>query len=98
MRPVARIGDKESPHCSAPSRMEGSFNVFANGIPVSRLGDSNTPHTRPCPPHPCCGHVHKLVTGSATVFANGIPLGRVGDKTGCRTVVVQGSPNVFAGG
>lgn len=41
---VSRIGDEDQTHCSVPIRIEGSNNVFCNGIPVSRQGDLNSIH------------------------------------------------------
>jgi len=97
MPAVARKGDREATHCSGPKR-KGSFrSVFANGIPMSGLGHKNTPHLLPCScPVCCCVHTAPLKRGSPNVLAEGIPIGRVGDPT-C-TVVIQGSPNVFANG
>ena len=96
---VCRIGDKDLVHCSVPSRLGGSTNVFVNGIGVSRQGDSNTPHLKPPfpPPVPCPTHAAGIAVGSTKVFVNGKGCGRVGDSiTGC-TAVATGSPNVFAG-
>ena len=107
---VCRIGDKEMMECSGiPKRLQGSNNVFVNGIGVSRQYDINTPHLGlphlPPPPagsgpHPSCtfrqDHIAK---GSSTVFVNGVGCGRIGDKiSGFGTSVSEGSQNVFAGG
>ena len=92
--PATRIGDADVPHCSGMVRMEGSPDVFVNGIPWSRLTDHNTPHLKFCVPD-CCIHTFPIVSGSKTVFINGLEAGRVGDPT-C-TSVAEGSPNVFCG-
>ena len=96
--------------CSGiPVRAEGSRNVFANGIPISREGDLNSQHfglphlfaPSGNPLHPACTtHTSPLLKGSRTVFINNRPCGRVGDPIAppCNTSVVEGSPNVFAGG
>jgi uncharacterized Zn-binding protein involved in type VI secretion len=93
MPAVARLGDKEATHCSAPARMGHVRSVFANGIPLSCAGHLNAPHQKPSG-RGCSNHQAPLLGGSPSVFAEGQKLGRVGDKT-C-TVVIQGSPNVFA--
>ena len=104
MPPVTRIGDNDVTHCTTPKRMEGSPNVYANGIPISRQGDRNTVHKGPPhrgPAHPNCTPCqHPISKGSSTVFVNNKGCGRIGDDVGggsC-TAVAQGSPNVFAGG
>lgn len=89
---VARIGDRDNTHCSIPYRLEGSNNVFVNGIAVSRQGDLNTIHQN-CNDNDV--HQAPITTGSLSVFVNGLGLGSVGDEiTGC-TSVREGSPNVF---
>lgn len=96
MPKVARLGDTCTGHGCWPSRpnVQGSPDVFANGIPVHRQDDAWAPHT--CPPIPET-HASRLAMGSFTVFVNGKPLGRVGDPVACGGVVAAGSPNVFAG-
>ena len=96
---VCRIGDKDLVHCSVPSRLGGSINVFVNGIGVSRQGDSNTPHLKPPfpPPIPCPTHAAGIAVGSTKVFANGKGVGRIGDSIAGCTAVATGSGNVFAG-
>lgn len=47
MPAVTRIGDADVVHCSRPNRLQGSDNVFVNGIGVSRQGDNNTVHVLP---------------------------------------------------
>ena len=93
MPAVTRKGDFGSGHgCFAPRpSIEGSSNVFVNGISVHRQGDAWDTH--------CCGpacHDGKLAAGSPTVFANGKALGRIGDPIDCGSTVAEGSTNVFA--
>ena len=96
---VCRIGDKDLVHCSVPSRLGGSSNVFVNGIGISRQGDSNTSHKLPPfpPPDPCPFHAKGIASGSLTVKVNGKGCGRVGDSIAGCTAVATGSTNVFAG-
>ena len=92
---VCVIGDLDLVHCSVPSRLGGSTNVFVNNIGVSRQGDLNTSHL--LPGTPCPSHAQPIAVGSTKVFVNGKGCGRVGDSiTGC-TSVAAGSSNVFAG-
>ena len=93
---VCVIGDKDLVHCSVPSRLGGSTNVFVNGIGVSRQGDLNTGHL--LPGAPCPSHAAPITTGSTTVFINGKGCGRIGDGITACTSVAEGSSNVFAGG
>ena len=92
---VCRIGDKDLVHCSVPSRLGGSTNVFVNGIGVSRQGDLNTSHL--LPGVPCPSHAQPIAVGSTKVFVNGKGCGRVGDSISGCTAVATGSSNVFAG-
>jgi uncharacterized Zn-binding protein involved in type VI secretion len=73
------------------------FTVFSNGIknPILRLGDRCAPHT--IKKIVCVDHPANINQGSSTVFAEGIPVARVGDSTD-RAAMIQGAPNVFAGG
>lgn len=97
MSSVTRRGDLSTPHGCFPSRpsVEGSPDVFVNGLPIHRVTDLWAPHT--------CQTTHSgiLVGGSSVVYANGLQVGRVGDPIGprpeCFSHVVQGSDNVFAG-
>ena len=96
---VCRIGDVDIVHCSVPSRLGGSTNVFVNGRGISRQGDINTIHKLPPfpPPNPCPVHAAGIAVGSSTVKVNGRGCGRIFDsKAGC-TAVASGSSNVFAG-
>ena len=36
--------DDDVVHCSTPSRLDKSPNVFVNGTGISRQGDNNHPH------------------------------------------------------
>ncbi|KAF0113227.1 MAG: PAAR repeat-containing protein [Rhodospirillaceae bacterium] len=94
MPAVTRVGDVCSGHGCWPSRpsVEGSPNVFINGLPVVRQGDAFAPHT--CPDIPET-HGGVLAGGSPTVFVNGRPVGRIGDAVSCGGAVAAGSPNVF---
>lgn len=91
MPSVCRIGDICNGHPNVPPRpcIEGSPNVFANGLAVHRQGDAWDIHGN---------HGGVLSSGSSTVFVNGKELGRVGDPISCGTTVATGSPDVFAGG
>ena len=94
---VCVIGDKDLVHCSVPSRLGGSTNVFVNGIGVSRQGDVNTTHLLPPNIPPCPAHAAGIASGSSTVKVNGKGCGRVGDSISGCTSVAAGSSNVFAG-
>jgi uncharacterized Zn-binding protein involved in type VI secretion len=92
--PVSRIGDNCSGHSSFVPRpiVEGSGDVFVNGIPCARVGDALAPHgsSSPSPPHG-----GSISSGSATVFVNGQPMARISSAVDCGSVIVQGSGNVF---
>ena len=92
---VCVIGDLDLVHCSVPSRLGGSTNVFVNGTGVSRQGDLNTSHL--LPGVPCPAHAAPIASGSSTVKVNGKGCGRVGDGISACTSVAAGSSNVFAG-
>ena len=96
MPAVTRIGDADVVHCSRPNRLQGSDNVFVNGIGVSRQGDNNTVHV--LPGLPCPSHSRPIAVGSTTVFVNNKGAGRIGDAISGCTSVAAGSPDVFAGG
>lgn len=97
---AARLGDICTGHECWPSRpnVEGSPNVFVNGIPLHRQDDGWIVHccTHPGVPHGCHGSV--LASGSSTVYANGKQAGRIGDPVACGGTVATGSENVFIGG
>lgn len=93
--PATRLGDSCTGHGCFPPRpsVSGSPTVFVNGIPWHRVGDAWAVH--------CCGlscHAAVLAAGSSTVFVNKIPAGRIADPVACGSVVMTGSPNVYAGG
>jgi uncharacterized Zn-binding protein involved in type VI secretion len=96
MPEVTRLGDSCTGHgCWPPrSNVEGSPDVFVNGIPVHRQGDGWAEHTCPLIPET---HGSLLAAGSSTVFANGKQIGRIGDPVACGSFVASGSPDVFAG-
>ena len=96
---VARKKDICTGHGCWPSRssIEGSPDVFVNGIPWHRQGDAYVSHCCTCPgmPHGC--HSSVLAAGSPTVFVNGKQAGRVGNPVACGGSVATGSSNVFCG-
>lgn len=97
MPSVSRIGDSMA---CGDVIVQGSNNVFINGMPVGRIGDGTSGHASWVP--------NAMSEGSSTVFANGIGVCRVGDKhighaspspgPFHRTPLVIGSPNVKANG
>lgn len=72
--------------------IEGSPNVFINGIPANRQGDLWAPH--------CAAGCHpgSSSKGSSTVKVNGKDAMRQGDSIDCGSFSAQGSINVFIGG
>lgn len=96
MPAITRLGDSCTGHGAWPARqnIQGSPDVFINGIPAHRVGDSWATH---CNPVMSC-HVSVLAAGSGSVFVNGKALGRIGDPVACGSSVATGSGNVFAGG
>ena len=96
MTACARLGDSTS---CGDVIVEGSGNVFCNGLPVSSVGDGTSGHASWIP--------NNVAEGSSTVFVNGKAVARVGDKhTGHasptpgafhQTAIIVGSPNVFVG-
>ena len=97
MPPVCRgnLVDVDVVHCSQPSRLANSHNVFVNGTGISRQGDVNNSHL--LPGVPCPSHQAPITTGSTTVFINGKGCGRIGDAITSCTSVATGSSDVFAG-
>ena len=102
----ARVGDIG--HCPSDSHgalccahdvqgpcVDGSPNVFINGMPATRLGDPGV-HSS------CCGANEWVAgAGSMSVFINGIASHRLGDMTrhcGGTGKTITGSENVFTGG
>ena len=92
-RHIAKTGHpctKYAPVIARPSR------VYINGKLVARRGDPLKPHTI-LKNLKCKGHNANVNRGSRTVFAHGIPIARIGDSAD-KGRMIQGSPNVFAGG
>ena len=84
--------------CNSPMNtttgVNGSPNVFVNGIAVVRQGDTVGAHPRSgC----IITDTSVLTTFSATVFVNGLGIGRVGDQYTSDNTITSGSPTVFAG-
>ena len=94
---ACRITDLDALHCSIPTRMQGSPNVFVEGKSWSCQGDLNKPHLLPCIKG-CCLHMAPIATGATNVFVNGRGAGRVGDGVaGCTVVKLAKQSTVFAG-
>jgi uncharacterized Zn-binding protein involved in type VI secretion len=94
MPAVSRVGDNSAGHCFEPHPvLDGSPNVFVNGISAARVGSRFDTHT-------CGNSSHSAVqaVGSSSVFVNGIAVARIADAQDCGDVLAVGSPNVFAGG
>ena len=94
-KPAARLGDMHIcpkvepgpvPHVGGPI-LEGSTDVFINGLPAARVGDAAL----------CVGPADKISSGSATVFINGKPAARMGDSCAHGGKIIIGSSNVFIG-
>lgn len=86
MPAAARKGD---PISHGGEILDGSGNVFVNGVPKARKTD----------PVFCVIHgIQSVVQGSPDVFVNGLPAARVGDLISCGAIIVAGSPNVFVNG
>lgn len=96
MKACARLGDSTS---CGDVIVEGSGNVFCNGVPVATIGVSTSGHASWIP--------NSIIEGSSTVFVNGKAVARVGDKHAGhaspspgayhQTEIAIGSPNVFVG-
>lgn len=91
----ARIGD---PLTCGDTIVQGSGNVFFNGIPVARIGDATSGHG--------CHPPSTMATGNgANVYANNILICVVGSSNvphTCKSnthsgTVSAGSPDVFIG-
>lgn len=106
MPAVARLGDKSQvpacahgcpacPHPAVGPIIQGSANVFANGLPVARQDDPGI-HAA------CCGpNTFTAQQASTSVFVNGKGVHRQGDvdrHCGGIGKMIEGSPNVSAGG
>jgi uncharacterized Zn-binding protein involved in type VI secretion len=89
MPAAARKGDEIQCEGEIGYILDGSPNVFCNGLPLARVGD----------PVECFIHGAQSISGgSGTVFANGSGVARVGDPCSCGAIISSGSPNVFVGG
>lgn len=95
MPAVVRLGDMCTGHGCWPPRpnVEGSPDVFINGLPAHRVGDGWESHTCPAIPET---HASVAAGGSPTVFVNGRALCRVGDPVACGSTMATGSGDVFA--
>jgi uncharacterized Zn-binding protein involved in type VI secretion len=85
MSNVARQGDM---HSHGGTLITGSPDTYANGQRVCRQTDQAM-----CPQH---GMV-EIIQGSATVYANGLRVARLGDLLSCGAIIIQGSPDTYAG-
>ena len=94
MPAVTRKGDLSSGHgeFNSVALIEGSPNVFVNGLPCGRNNDFYSSHSD----NYGSSHSGSISGGSSTVFVNGKPIARVGDSVSCGGTVAQGSPNVNA--
>ena len=94
--PAARLADMStSDPCKAPPRpnVQGSGNVFMDGMPAHIMTNAWAPHACPAsPPHGAA-----TVQGSGSVFINGLPAARLSGKISCGSIVAQGSGSVFCG-
>jgi uncharacterized Zn-binding protein involved in type VI secretion len=95
MRPVVRIGDRNSAGGVAVS---GHMNITVNGRPAAKQGS-------PVTPHPCCGvrgcTIHCVAIaaypGSNKVTMNNMPVLRIGDMDTCGHPRATGSLNTICG-
>lgn len=91
MTGAVRLGDVCTGHGCFPSRpnVQGSPNVFVNGIPSHRLGDAWSVH--------CCVSCHgsNACQGSPNVYVNGLPKCRIGDAVCCGSAMATGSSDVI---
>ena len=95
MARIIRKGvDLSQGHCYSPRTcLNGSNNVFIEGIGVVRVGLDDYGQTH------SCGNSHHLMrialVGSPNVFANGAPIHRSGDLIQCGDRGSNGSLTVF---
>jgi uncharacterized Zn-binding protein involved in type VI secretion len=82
-RSVARVGDATDHEGFI---IEGSEDVYANGIGVARALDATF-----CPIH----GINPIVSASTDVFANRRGVARVGDATACGAKIITGSLDTF---
>nr|WP_042048276.1 type VI secretion system PAAR protein [Aeromonas simiae] len=93
-RKAAKVGDIGTDHDGfhPTAIIEGSSDVFIDGIPAARVGDALAPHDKPKnPPHP-----RSIASGSSTVFINGKPAALTGSAVDCGGVII-GSGTVVIG-
>lgn len=95
---AVRLGDSCSGHGCWPSRsnVQGSPNVYINGLPAHRYTDQWASHCCTVEPYPC--HSGSAGSGSPNVLVNGLPQCRIGDNVNCGSTMVSGSSNVFVNG
>jgi len=96
MPAVARLGDACTGHGCYPPRqnVEGSSNVFVNGIACHAEGDAWIPHGCGV----CTPHGGSAGTTGKKVYVNGDEISTVGTPVDCGSTIAEGSSNVFAGG
>lgn len=90
------IGSEHSCHFPDTPAIEGSPNVWINGLEALRVQDHFESHgcsTCPAPAHP-----RALADGSPNVYINGQKAGRLHDPIDCGGAVITGSENVFING
>lgn len=94
MPKVTRVTDIGSGHgCFPPTpAIEGSGDVFVNGLAVHRKGDALAPHgCSNCPPH------GRAASGaSPSVYVNGKAVVRMGDGVDCGGSLSTALQNVYA--
>lgn len=92
--PIVRRGvDLTTGKCKkAPTTfIQGSPDVFVNGISVVRQGDVAAPHKSKSK------HTGHVAVGGGTVYVNGKLRQTVGDALDCGDTSAQGSSDVYAG-
>jgi uncharacterized Zn-binding protein involved in type VI secretion len=85
MSNIARQGDM---HSHGGTIIGGSPDTYVNGQRVARQTDMAM-----CPTH---GMV-QIIQGSGTVYCNGLRVARLGDLLSCGAIIIQGSPDAYAG-
>ncbi len=87
---ATRKGDVDTGHGSKPptEAIEGSDDVFVNGLGALRRGDALASHG-------CKGAARRVSEGSPSVFINGRPATRIGDSVDCGGKLATASNNVF---
>lgn len=94
----ARKGDLAKGHGCFPDSpvIQGSPDVFINGLSAARLGDAVEAHSCTCGKD-CGTHSRIISEGSATVFINGRPAATVSHGINCGGVIISGSGDVIIG-